>query len=97
MDIGHANAMRKPDGPEVCDWVRVMAGLIGHFHLHNNDGTADSHDDLDKGTMDPRRVLDAIGEYCEPDVTFTIESRESVPSASFLKKYLENGKKSKTL
>ena len=89
LDVGHANAMRGT-GPEVTEWIRTMAPYLGHFHLHNNDGTGDLHDHVDKGTMDMRRVLDAICEFCSPDVTLTIESRESEPSARFLLEYFRN-------
>ena len=89
LDVGHANAMRG-NGPEVHEWIRVMAPYLRHFHLHNNDGTGDLHDDVDKGTMDMRLILDTIASCCAPDVTMTIESRESAPSAEYLKEYFGN-------
>lgn len=86
LDVGHANAMRN-NGPDVTEWIRVMAPYLGHFHLHNNDGTGDLHDDVDKGTMDMKSILDTICECCDPSVTLTIESRDSAPSAEFLREY----------
>jgi len=92
LDVGHANAMRG-DGPEVVEWIKVMAPLIGHFHLHNNDGTADLHNDIDCGTMDIRSVLETINGFCSPDVTLTVESRESGPSVRFLREYFCGGQR----
>ena len=91
LDIGHANAMhpeKKTESTEiVLKWIKTMGKLIGHFHLHNNDGTGDQHDDINKGTFDIDRVLEAIDEFCHPDVTMTIESRQAEPSAEYLFNY----------
>lgn len=84
LDVGHANAVG--DAP-VTDWIERMGRTIGHFHLHNNDGTGDNHDDIDCGTFDIDEVLSAISECCMPDVTMTIESRQAEPSAKYLYEY----------
>ncbi len=88
LDVGHANAMGAADIPPE-EWVRVLAPYLGHFHLHNNDGKDDLHRDVDDGTMDIKKVLDTIRETCAPEVTLTVESRKSEPSAAYLKKYFE--------
>ncbi|MGN1413398.1 MAG: sugar phosphate isomerase/epimerase family protein [Anaerovoracaceae bacterium] len=74
LDVGHAHAVTRPEYP-VCRWIEEMGSCIGHFHLHNNDGKKDLHNPLTEGTMDMEAVLRAIGTYCRPDVTMTIESR----------------------
>ena len=50
---------------------------IGHFHLHNNDGTGDSHSAFDRGSMDMNSIFSAIDDFCEDDVTLTIEARDA--------------------
>ena len=62
--------------------------MLGHFHLHTNDGTADQHGGLDSDEMDMKGILLHALEHCADDVTFTVESRESEPSAIFWKTFL---------
>lgn len=83
LDVGHANAMTGADLP-VERWIELLGGLIGHFHLHNNDGTADTHSAFDEGAMDMDSVLSAIREHCSDDVTFTIEARDCRSCAEWL-------------
>ena len=83
LDIGHAHAMTGPDMP-VEKWIEILGGLIGHFHLHNNDGTADTHSAFDRGSMDMESVFSAIREHCSPDVTFTIEAGDCRACAEWL-------------
>ncbi len=87
LDVGHANAVTC-DGYDITDWIRVLGTHIGHFHLHNNDGTEDSHSPVCQGTMDMKKVMEAIEEYCCSDVTMTIESRTCEDSAEWLLRYL---------
>ena len=96
LDIGHANAMlggekkrgeEKDSTSEIENWIRRFGALVGHYHLHNNDGTGDNHDDIDKGTIEIERILKAIESYSPPDVTMTIESRDAEPSAEYLYKF----------
>lgn len=87
LDVGHANATTPTEIP-VEKWIEVLAPYIGHFHLHNNDGTADSHSDFENGSMNMISILDAIEKHCNSDVTFTIEARECSFCAKWLK---ENG------
>jgi len=75
LDIGHANAATSKD-ISIETWIKVLGPYIGHFHLHNNDGTGDAHGDFEAGTMDMVSVFNAIEKHCSPDVTFTIEARQ---------------------
>ena len=83
LDVGHANAVTCEDF-DIHDWIRILGPMIGHFHLHNNDGKEDLHGPLDRGTMDMIAVLDSIKTYCRPDVTMTIESRTCASSAAWI-------------
>ncbi len=76
LDIGHANATTSAEIP-VEKWIEVLAPYIGHFHLHNNDGTGDSHSAFEDGNMDMKKILEQISELCAPETTFTIEAREA--------------------
>ena len=48
LDIGHAHAMTSADIPAE-KWIQVLGPHIAHFHLHNNDGSGDSHRPLARG------------------------------------------------
>ncbi len=76
IDVGHANAMASAETP-VTKWIEILAPYIGHFHLHNNDGTGDSHSAFDEGSMDMKEVLGQISDFCAPETTLTIEAREA--------------------
>lgn len=76
LDIGHAHAMTSPE-LTVEKWIEVLGRYIGHFHLHNNDGSGDSHSAFDCGTMDMHSILKTIEIGCEPDVTMTVEARDA--------------------
>ncbi len=71
----------------IIHWIKRMGPLIGHLHLHSNDGSGDQHDDVDKGSFDIDSVLQAVGDYLRDDVTMTIESRQADPSAEYLYNY----------
>ena len=83
IDVGHANAMTQ-DGVSVEKWIETLAPYIGHFHLHNNDGTGDSHGAFDKGSMDMEWILKLIDDFCNPDVTLTIEARDAASCLEWL-------------
>lgn len=85
LDVGHANAIDSKYS--IYDWIDVLAKEVGHFHLHNNEGKEDLHNDVNDGTMDMDSILRHIEKKCHADVTFTIESRASAPSAIFLENF----------
>ena len=86
LDIGHANAATQDNIP-VEIWIQQLAPYIGHFHLHNNPGTSDTHGSFDLGSMDIHSIFRTIEEACSDDVTFTIESRDCRSSVKWLQKY----------
>ncbi len=84
LDIGHANAMTQAD-ISVEKWIETLGPYIGHFHLHNNDGTGDSHSAFGCGNMDMERILSKISECCPSEATLTIEARDARSCLEWLK------------
>lgn len=82
LDVGHANAVTEKK--DVYQWIKLMGENIGHFHIHNNDGSGDQHTAVTKGTIDMELILKYIKDYCSDDVTLTVESREPEDSIPWL-------------
>ena len=80
LDIGHVNAYSKVS---VMEWLELCAPWISHFHIHNNDGTADCHSALFEGTIPMRDFLYRAEQLC-PNATFTLELMEDDPSVVWL-------------
>ena len=89
LDVGHALAAGHNAIP-MEEWIRVLGPYLMHFHIHNNHGDRDAHGalSLEDGVLDFNEVFGWIRQYCRPDVTFTIESRDC---ASAVKWLTENG------
>lgn len=83
LDVGHAHVFTEC-GYDVYQWIEILGKRIGHFHMHNNDGTADTHQSMEHGTLNMARVMETIKKYCTDDVTFTIESRKSEENVVWL-------------
>lgn len=80
LDVGHVNAYSKIP---VSKWVEEWAPYISHFHIHNNDGTADRHNALEDGTIPMKELLRQIDGLC-PDSTVTLELMKAEASAKWL-------------
>ncbi len=80
LDVGHANAYSKFSPIE---WVRACGDIISHFHIHNNDGSWDTHSALDCGTIPMAELLETI-DVCCPDASITLELTDSLPSLRWL-------------
>lgn len=80
LDIGHVNACSPVP---VMEWIERWAPNLHHFHIHNNDGTWDTHSPLNQGTMDIRKILSRARELC-PDATFTLELMDAEASVRWL-------------
>lgn len=80
LDVGHVNAYSKIP---VADWLKEWAPYLSHFHIHNNDGSWDTHSALDCGSIPIRELLTLAEELC-PDATFTLELMEAEPSVRWL-------------
>jgi len=68
FDTGHCNLFSKvPLG----DWLDSLGPYIYEFHVHDNDGTFDSHLPVDDGTFDFRGLFSRIERR---DYVFTVEA-----------------------
>ncbi len=59
LDVGHLNAF---GGGDFEGWLRILWPLIGHLHLHDNQGTLDDHLALGTGTVPLALVLNYLAE-----------------------------------
>ena len=83
LDVGHALAAGRSAVP-IEKWIEVLGPHIGHFHIHNNNGEGDTHSPLGHGLLDFHSIFAAAEDYCRPEVTFTIESRDCAESVEWL-------------
>lgn len=81
LDIGHVNAYSKVP---VMDWLVAWVPYLSHFHIHNNDGSFDSHNALNHGNI-PVKDLLLHAECMCPDATLTLELLQDDPSVRWLK------------
>ena len=82
LDVGHAHAYSKAP---VEKWVRDCGDVIDHFHVHNNDGSWDTHSPLDCGTIPMKALLSQIEAAC-PNATLTLELMDGASSLNWLRK-----------
>lgn len=80
LDVGHANAYSEISAME---WLEESTAFLSHLHIHNNDGTGDTHSKLWEGSIPIRQLLDRAWEIC-PAVTATLELPESQPAICWL-------------
>lgn len=81
LDVGHVNAY---SSIPVMEWLAQWVPWVSHFHIHNNDGSADLHEALANGTV-PIKDLLIRAEFMCPDATYTLELMEGAPSVRWLK------------
>lgn len=80
LDVGHVNAYSRIS---VEQWLEAWAPYTAHFHLHNNDGTRDSHSPLNKGTIPMKQLLAQIDDLC-PAATVTLELMDARSSVDWM-------------
>lgn len=80
LDVGHVNVYSKVP---VEKWVDICAPWLTHFHVHNNDGSWDTHSGLTEGTLDIRALLSHIEDRC-PAATVTLELLQAEDSVRWL-------------
>lgn len=80
LDVGHVNAYSTVP---VMDWLTTWAPRLSHFHIHNNDGSWDTHSPLPQGTIPMKALLEKIGECC-PEATLTLELMDGADSVRWL-------------
>ena len=84
LDIGHVNAYSKEP---LSSWLDTCAEFISHFHIHNNDGSADTHNVLHSGSIDMAEFLRASSQKC-PNATYTVEVRDGIGCCNWLRDYM---------
>jgi sugar phosphate isomerase/epimerase len=83
FDVGHLLAFSTGD---FSHWLKTLAPVIGHLHLHDNHGDADNHLALGAGRVPLRETLDyfAARGHC-PAVTLEPHQEGSLdPSLNYL-------------
>lgn len=86
LDVGHVNAYS--DIP-VTEWLKACASDISHFHLHNNDGSWDTHSPLWEGTIPMEALLEQICTLC-PEATVTLELTDAKGSLEWMEERILN-------
>ena len=81
FDIGHANVVSR--SKDVFGWLETYAPFIGHFHIHNNYGERDEHNELFDGNIDMKAFLERASDLC-PNATYTLEVSKSEPSIKYM-------------
>lgn len=79
LDVGHVNAYSKVSAR---DWIEKYGAYLSHLHIHNNDGTWDTHSALYEGTLPIRELLDIA--MRETEATATLELPKCEPSVKWL-------------
>ena len=86
LDVGDVNGYSKMP---VAAWVEAWAPYLSHFHLHNNDGTWDSHSALQDGTIPMETLLKQISTLC-PGATATLELPDAEGSLKWMEEKIWN-------
>lgn len=81
LDVGHVNAYARVDAGQ---WLTCLAPYLSHFHLHNNDGTWDTHSPLMTGTLPMEGLLREAEALC-PEASCTLELQETASSVQWLR------------
>ena len=70
LDVGHAHAF---SSIPITQWIDEIGPYIRHIHIHDNDGTRDSHLSIGAGTIPWTAVTANLQKKC-PAADFTIEN-----------------------
>ena len=63
-------------------WIEESGEYLSHLHIHNNDGTWDTHSSLYEGTLPIRELLEIV--MGQEGVTATLELPDCLPSVKWL-------------
>ena len=86
LDVGHVNAYSQIPA---MDWVVAYAPYLSHFHIHNNDGSWDTHSALYDGTIPMEALLQKINTLC-PDATVSLELPDAEKSLKWMEEKIWN-------
>ena len=75
LDVGHVNAYSSVPAGE---WIACWGEFLSHAHLHNNDGTADTHSALNQGTLPLNALITALPQNATATLELP-EIGESIP------------------
>jgi|UniRef100_A0A7C5AK42 sugar phosphate isomerase/epimerase len=73
LDVGHLNAF---GGGDFSRWLNTLGPLIGHLHLHDNQGSLDDHQALGSGTVPLAYVLTTLAGKGPPPL-ITLEPHQA--------------------
>ena len=70
LDIGHAHCYTDHS---VMTWIQELGNSIGYVHMHDNDGSSDSHSDFGEGNIPLVEVCECLENYA-PDTIWSLET-----------------------
>ena len=79
LDVGHANVCSQIP---VSGWLETLGPWIRHFHMHNNDSTADTHSSLAQGNIPMEDILHQAEGL---DATVTLEVTNGAVDVDWLR------------
>jgi sugar phosphate isomerase/epimerase len=74
MDIGHQHVF---SNLAALDWVMCIDQRLYHIHLHDNDGTRDSHSPIRRGNIDFEPFYEALMQHV-PHATLSLEVEDKI-------------------
>lgn len=89
LDIGHQHAFSRST---LADWLQTLGRYLGQLHLHDNDGSQDSHLALGKGTSDLPTLFRFLKSDSAGPLVVTLEPHREPdlwPSLEYLKQVWE--------
>ena len=84
LDVGHVNAYSPVP---VSQWIDRYGPRLRHLHIHNNDGSADTHSPVNEGTLDIPTIVSQV-KAVSPGATFTLELPQAEESVCWLAEQL---------
>ena len=89
LDVGHVNAYSPVP---VSEWIDRYGTQLCHLHIHNNDGSADTHSPLSAGSLDIPAIV-SRARAVSPGASFTLELPQAAESVRWLAEQLtiDNG------